>query len=131
TKKGITMRKILSALVFASLVAGMAPAQAVTSTLEGSINPSIITINCLFGANEEALDCKTAAIVSSAELAITSVTVALLKEVKELQPDALEYTLTGESTPALESLIEKIQDLGKGEGKELSFEQVIDAINAF
>ncbi|MGE3610760.1 MAG: hypothetical protein AB7I27_14305 [Bacteriovoracaceae bacterium] len=55
-------------------------------------------------------------------------TLALSKESLEVQPDALIYLSEGTSTPALDSLVESIQEKAKMNGEELTYAEAIEYI---
>ncbi|MGE3610244.1 MAG: hypothetical protein AB7I27_11695 [Bacteriovoracaceae bacterium] len=61
--------------------------------------------------------------------ASTTVAGALLKEMKQVQLDALAYEAGNDSSIALESVIAKMQASALENGSELSFEDAIDMIN--
>lgn len=59
-------------------------------------------------------------------LQITSL--VLLKEAQEVKPDAINYAAGESATPALESVVEKIQIAVSEHGKEISFDEVVEAL---
>ncbi|MGE3610241.1 MAG: hypothetical protein AB7I27_11680 [Bacteriovoracaceae bacterium] len=67
-------------------------------------------------------------VASMAGLSATAA-VALLKEMKQVQLDALAYESGDELSVALESVVAKLQDTAIENGTELSFEEAIAAIN--
>lgn len=60
-------------------------------------------------------------------LSITS-SVAFLKQMYEVQPDAINYEIDGSITPALESVVETFQESATLQNATLSFEDVINLI---
>lgn len=65
------------------------------------------------------------------ELLSSAVTISVLlaKEVHAVKADALLYAQEEVASPALLSVVEKIQAEALEQGKELSFDEVVDAIN--
>lgn len=60
---------------------------------------------------------------------VISLSPVLLKEVEIIKPEALFYISEGTVSPALQSVVEKIQTQSAEQGIEISFDEVIDAIS--
>lgn len=65
------------------------------------------------------------------ELLSSAVTISVLlaKEVHAVKADALLYAQEEVASPTLLSVVEKVQAEALEQGKELSFDEVVDAIN--
>ncbi|MGE3608512.1 MAG: hypothetical protein AB7I27_02900 [Bacteriovoracaceae bacterium] len=85
--------------------------------------PTSVDLECHLGI--DAKRCAMALTGSSIQIAIS---VALFKEAMEAKPDALNYASGEAASPALASLVEKIQAASLEQGKELSFDQVVEAL---
>ncbi|MGE3610517.1 MAG: hypothetical protein AB7I27_13085 [Bacteriovoracaceae bacterium] len=125
------MKSIRKALILASLSIFIAQNSfavgVVSAALAGTTaaQAAIFTTGCSKGY-EEACDKLLALTALGAGVAVT---VALMKEVQEVKPEALAFAAEGSSSAALESTVEKIQAEALAQGKELSFEEVVDLIN--
>lgn len=94
-----------------------------------SVSP-IATTLCVKGPNtdEGSVMCGVALTGTTVDLTITT-TIALLKEMQEVKPDALEYATAGIASPALTSVAQNFQIEANSQGHELTFEDVVNFIN--
>lgn len=73
------------------------------------------------------LGCLISVSATSAAPTVTT-SVLLLKEMQEVKSDAINYVAGETATPALESVVEKIQAAALEQDKEVSFDEVIEAL---
>lgn len=83
--------------------------------------PEIFSNTCM-----KQKDCITALGGISGWLTITT---ALAKEIQAVIPDAIQYSIDGSTTPALESVVVKIQEEALKQNIEISFEEIINDLS--
>lgn len=96
-------------------------------TFEDAVSSTVAPIGkiCELFATEEGIgqaQCAMSSLMTS-----TGVTSALLKEIQEVQPDAIAFVAGEEVTPSLLSVVERIQT---EIAPEKSFEEIIELISS-
>ncbi|MGE3609839.1 MAG: hypothetical protein AB7I27_09670 [Bacteriovoracaceae bacterium] len=131
-------KKILSLLTFSLLALNSIPTYADFSkaTTNGLgqftyINltqlPDFIT-KCVTGKNPYS-DLRVCGLATTTMLPLyISTSAALMKEMQEVKPDALDYTSYRIASPQLEAVVEKFQATSLEQGHELSFDEVVETI---
>lgn len=121
---------VLAVLVFAGVMskksnASEYPPWAVTAMLASMPTLAVSCSAGVISSGHDMSDCPVVIAVSSVEVILT---LTLLKEMNEVKAEAFEYISTNDVTPALESVVQKIQAAAIEQGKEVSFDEVIDAL---
>lgn len=122
------MKKLIKSALFLSLFTAAITTQNVMAVepgiaaLAGS-SAALASINWVYCAEGSPNACTE--LLSSA----VTISVLLAKEVQAVKADALLYAQDQVASPTLESVVEKIQAEALEQGKELSFDEVVDAIN--
>lgn len=90
-------------------------------------NAGVSTFCVVYGSPGQSYpaNCPVAVAISTTEMGLTTL---LFKEAQEVKSDAINYLAGEEVTPALDSVVEKIQAAALEQGKEVSFDEVIDAL---
>lgn len=104
------------------LVSSLLSTQARAWTFENAVSSTVAPIGkiCELFATPEGIgqaQCAMSSLMTS-----TGVTSALLKEIQEVQPDAIAFVAGEEATPALNSVVERIQT---EVAPEKSFDEIV------
>lgn len=100
-------------------------------TTEIALMSPMASTLCVKSPNSEegSVMCGVALTGTTVDVSITT-TIALLKEMQEVKPDALEYATNGFASPALTSVAQNFIIEASSQGHELTFEDVINFINS-
>ncbi|MGE3609735.1 MAG: hypothetical protein AB7I27_09145 [Bacteriovoracaceae bacterium] len=126
------MKKIiLSTLLAASLPAGaeITPEEMITNVATFVTSAPALSALCAYRISFENRRYDTECQIVTAESMITT-SIAMAKDLVEVKPDAYEYSITGEASASLVSVVEKLQAVALEQNQNLTFDQVVDAINA-
>lgn len=119
------MKKILLTVTLVSSMFSGSVARADYTRDQIISAPTLMGIVCVF-YNRDA--CPSATSLIGTELGLLTLTTVLLKEAQEVKSDAINDASGEQATPALESVVEKIQASASEQGKEVSFDEIIEAL---
>lgn len=125
------MKKIISSLLLTVIVTtGMQSQEARSEAIVISGAVTAVGLTMLAGADcimdDSTTKCKLIPFVTTTGVVLLGL--AIFKEMKEVQPDALVHATEGITTPALESVVEKIQAVALEQGEEVSLDEVVSAL---
>lgn len=90
--------------------------------------PTQLAAKCIETEPYKLYGCNDAYSAVTSHVGLTTASVLLLKEAQEVKPDAINFAAGESATPALESVVEKIQIAVSEHGKEISFDEIIEAL---
>lgn len=113
-----------------SLLLGSFAAKANGGLIQASVMTTAVPTAVLcsaLGQSSEIPEAVTCMISASASTTV-GISIALLKEMQEVQPEALSYLSGEEASPALISVTLKVQEILLENGEERSFEEIASSI---
>lgn len=120
------MKKAISTLLFATIV--FTTFQSPRAMSNAFLLSGAGVLSTLFVACSVEYERPCADLPILTHLYITA-TDTLYKEILEIKTDALAYQVDGVVSLSLKSTVEQIQEEIQKHGKEMSFDEVVDAIN--